>query len=293
MARVSPHVWASRRAEGLIQEWGIAELPIDVEAIARDEGIQVRAMPPTTRGVSGMLLRKGEAFGIGYATWIDNEGFQRFSIAHELGHYFLDDHPEKVVGASGMHQSAAGFASGDKYELEADHFAAALLMPNPLFEQAMGRAGSGFQAIERLARECRTSLTATAIRYAECAEEPVAVVVSDGQRIAYWFASESLKRLRGITWLARGHPVPKTSATAAFNRDRGRVERCDRREATSNVLDWFGDGPDRELSEDVVGLGGYGKTLTVLFAEGWEDEEEDEEGDPGAWEPTFHRSRRR
>lgn len=290
--RASPYVWAGRRAERMVGEWGISALPVDVEAIARDRGIAVRPMPATIRGVSGMLQRAGETYGIAYATFVDNPGVQRFCIAHELGHYFLDGHPEKVLDGAGVHQSRAGFGSGDRYELEADHFAAGLLMPDPLFRRAMARAGTGFRAIERLAGICSTSLTATAIRFAECADEPVAIVVSTGQTVNYWFASDTFKRIPGITWLRKDDPLPRT-ATAAFNGDPTRVERGEHREASSTVREWFGDGPDRELSEDVVGLGSYGKTLTVLFAEDWPDEEDEEDEALGAWEPTFHRSKRR
>lgn len=294
MARATPHVWAARRAERLIGEWGIEALPIDVEAIARQHGIQVQSMPQTIRGVSGMLQRAGEVYGIAYATYADNHGFERFSIAHELGHYFLDGHSEKVLGAGGVHQSRGGFASGDKYELEADHFAAGLLMPTPLFERAMDKAGKGFTAVEHLAELCETSLTATAIRYAEATDDAVAVVVSSGSTIDYWFASDTLKFTPGVEWLKKGEPVPRGTATERFNKDSDRVSRCEREQSSSNVLDWFGDGPDRELSEDVVGLGSYGRTLTVLFAEeSWPDEEDEEDEHLGDFEPKFHRSRRR
>jgi hypothetical protein len=50
----------------------------------------------TTGGVSGMLLRNGDDFGILYATHIKSSGFQRFSISHELGHYFLPGHIDAV-----------------------------------------------------------------------------------------------------------------------------------------------------------------------------------------------------
>lgn len=287
----SPYDWAGRRAEALVREWGLNTLPIDVEKIARDRDIEVRPMPSLVIGVSGMLQRVGENYGIAYATSVDNAGFQRFCIAHELAHYFLEGHPEKLLAATGIHQSHAGFASGDKYELEADHFAAGLLMPNPLFERA--RVGSGFRAIEKLSAKCVTSLIATAIRYVECAEETVAVVISTGQVIDYWFASEAFKGISRIRWLGKGDPVPSGTATAAFNRDQGRVESGERLEESTNVRKWFGDGPDRELSEDIVGLGRYGKTLTILFAEDWPSEDEEEEEQLGAWDPTFHRSRRR
>ena len=78
-------VLAGRRAEKLVGEWGIDALPIDVEAIAREKEILVQPMPENLTGVSGMLQRVGDNYGIAYATFVDNPGFQRFSIAHELG----------------------------------------------------------------------------------------------------------------------------------------------------------------------------------------------------------------
>lgn len=285
---------AGRAAERFLREHGVTTAPVDPIAIAEALEIEVRPMPESTGGVSGMLLRRGNAFGIGYATHISNGGFQRFSVAHELGHYVLPGHLEKVLPAGEMHHSRAGFASKDRFELEADHFAAGLLMPGFLFRKAMLRAGSGFAAIQALADQFDCSLEATAIQYARLSDEPVAIVVSTGERADYWFASEVFKRLPGITWIRKRDLLPAASYTREFNKKLERVVRCERWEQTSSIVDWFGDGPDRELAEDVVGLGGYGRTLTVLFPEGdWPDEEEVDEEDPSAWEPTFHRSRPR
>ncbi len=60
---------------------------------------------------------------------------------------------------------------------------------------------------------------------------------------------------------------------------------------TSNLQRWFGGKRSIEISEDVVGLGRYGKTLTVLYdidipeAE----DEEDEESLIESWTPRFKR----
>jgi Zn-dependent peptidase ImmA (M78 family) len=97
-------------------------------AIARVVGIDVVAKPASARGVSGMSIRND--FVIAYATHIESPGFPNFSIAHELGHYFLEGHVDAVIGPDGVHRSHAGFSSDDRYELEAEHFAAALLMPD-------------------------------------------------------------------------------------------------------------------------------------------------------------------
>ena len=80
---------ASQTAEAFLKEEGIARLPVDPFAIAASRDIDVKGKPEKTEGVSGMLLRHGNNFGIVYATHIPSLGFQRFSISHELGHYFL------------------------------------------------------------------------------------------------------------------------------------------------------------------------------------------------------------
>ena len=114
-----------------------------------------------------MLLHMGGVFGIGYPTHINNQGFRRFSVAHELGHYRLPGHIEAVLGDQGRHFSKAGFRSTGRYEQEADQFASTLLMPAKLFAAAAGRAGDGLQAIKTLQATCETSLEVTAIRYAQ------------------------------------------------------------------------------------------------------------------------------
>ncbi len=62
----------------------------------------------------------------------------------------------------GSHVSKAGFRSTNRYEMEADHFASALLMPAKLFTAAAARAGDGIQAIEVLHAECETSIAGSA-----------------------------------------------------------------------------------------------------------------------------------
>jgi hypothetical protein len=118
---------AKQRAEVLLRDEGITTLPVDPFAIAVSRDIEVRPKPDTAGGVSGMLLRHGDFFGILYATHIGSDGFQRFSIAHELGHFFLDGHIDHILPRDGVHTSHAGFVSADPYELEADQFAAGLL----------------------------------------------------------------------------------------------------------------------------------------------------------------------
>ncbi len=137
---------ASKEAEQLIKRLGITDLPIDPIEIAESFDIMVKSMPADS-GVSGMLIRKGNEFCIGYATHIENEGFRRFSIAHEIGHYVLPGHVDAVLAHEDIHSSNAGFATNDPFEREADIFAASLLMPNDLFTREMKSLGDGLAVV--------------------------------------------------------------------------------------------------------------------------------------------------
>lgn len=284
---------AKQKAEAFLKEEGITSLPVDPFAIAASRDIITEAIPDTTEGVSGMLLRHGDTFGILYATHIPSEGFQRFSVAHELGHYFLDGHIDHILPKDGTHVSYAGFVSADPYELEADYFAVGLLMPRIPFQQIIRRHDPGLSVIEVLARDCRTSLTATAIRYAELTDDAVAVIISTGQTIDYCFLSEAIKSLPEITWLRKGSPVPKGTETARLNAASDRILKAERAVNEIDVMDWLGGTRSVRVTEEVIGLGQYGKTLTVLSSSsiGNEDEivDEDDAEIINQWTPRFHR----
>ena len=290
MTRTDPLAFASLAAEQIIKGLGITSLPVNPTKIAKDKGITVVAKPIDDRGSSGMLVRRGNDFAIAYATHLENEGFENFSIGHELGHFFLPGHVEAVIrGDEGVHVSRAGFNSGDKFEAEADRFSAGLLMPRHLFFPALQRAGSGLAAIEVLRKLCASSMHATAIRYAQCAREPVAIVVSKGGSIDHCFMSEALKRVDGIEWLKKREQIPRETPTFEFNQLSSNVELGVQVNETSNLQDWFGGKHSVEISEDVIGLGGYGKTLTILYdVELPEPEDDDEEKNLiDSWTPRF------
>lgn len=291
MAKDDEFRGATRAAEQLIQDFGIATLPIDPFAIARSRNIDVCAKPSSDSGVSGMLIRVGNLFAIGYATHIENVRFQRFSVSHELGHYFLPGHIDAVIGDSDVHESHAGFTSSNRYEIEADHFAAGLLMPSQFFIPALRCAGRGLAAIESLADSCITSLLSTAIRVIECTADPIAIVVSTGNKIDYCHMSDAFKELDGLTWIRKLQPIPRSSPTFQFNTDPRNIQRGARIQGSSDLQEWFSSDHSVEVAEDVVGLGSYGKTLTVLYDIELPDEEEEDEEESlnESWTPRFHR----
>ena len=100
----------------------------------------------------------------------------RFSVAHELGHYFLDHHRARLLRGGHPHPSHADFTSDLMLEREADHFASALLMPLDQFKGRAKRFSTGLPAMRGLADYFGTSLTSAAIRYVSANLAPVVVI---------------------------------------------------------------------------------------------------------------------
>jgi Zn-dependent peptidase ImmA (M78 family) len=286
---------ARQEGERIAKEYGFDTFPIDPKQIAEKAGIILQAKPPEMNGISGALILAGNEVTIIYSQQHNNSGFENFSIAHELGHYFLPDHPDEIQKQGGAHLSRANFVEGSSIELEADHFASGLLMPSHLVRQFLSEKQLGMDGIIALANEARCSITAAAIRAAECSENPIAIIMSQNDTVAYAFMTESFKNLgQRLRFLRKGSALP-ISATRTFNESPDNVLRVERVCAETTLADWFDGSGQIVLDEEIIGLGNYGYTLTVLSSEELPaDPDEDFDGDEGLeeiWTPRFAYSR--
>ena len=280
---------AAAAAEELVSQLGIDDLPVDVFGIAKTIGVPVKAKPDVSSGVSGALIKIDNDFAIAYATHVRSAGFRRFSVGHELGHLHIPGHAEALLPAGEtMHESRAGYRSENPYEREADEFSANLLMPKRLFRAAMRGASDGLSAILELTDLCETSTLATAIRYANLTSEAMAIVVSEGTTLRYAFLSDELKEFRDINWPKRNSSLPVVP-TARFNRNRRNVIDSVQAEHETPMGDWFGGDHSATLGEEIIGLGQYGRTLTVLTSDLSADEDESDAGLEESWRPRFRR----
>lgn len=270
-------------------------LPVRPKDFARDIDILVQPFAPAQSDVSGFLMQQGSSFMIGYSTNIKNEGFQNFTVAHELGHYFIDDHPSAVL-SGGKHVSRAGFISKDQYEQEADAFATEFLMPWKLIEPIISANVGGFRTIQAIAETCESSVVAAAIRYTQVTRECVAVVVSYGGAIEFMTASTSFKELEGLNWLRRRDSLPPNVPSARFCTRFDWIGACEVAEEGSRLAQWFPGIADRDVEEDIVGLGTYERLLTILVTEQTDSEENDDaDGDDDyidRWKQGIFRSKR-
>ncbi|CAE6883360.1 ImmA/IrrE family metallo-endopeptidase [Vibrio harveyi] len=101
--------------------------PIDLKGLCHLLGIGIQYLP-LENNVSGKLHHDGNRWLINVNS-LHHPRRQRFTIAHELGHYFLHRDSQQDYEDTTFHR---GKAYSEK-ELEADNFAGALLMPKDEF----------------------------------------------------------------------------------------------------------------------------------------------------------------
>lgn len=116
----------------------------------------------------------------------------RFTFAHELGHYFIDNHRNALAqGLTPSHPSFTGFVSDNLVEREADFFASCLLLPKNRVKADCFRRKFEFKLIQELSKKYQTSITATALRYASIRCHPIMVVCSSNSKIKwYWYTDD-------------------------------------------------------------------------------------------------------
>ncbi|MCQ0970103.1 ImmA/IrrE family metallo-endopeptidase [Paracoccus sp. TK19116] len=282
--------WARCEGERIARRFGWTTLPVDPFAIARSEDITVSPLPEADKGVSGVFHIRGHDAFIFYRETPRQPGRERFSVAHELGHFFLEGHPAMIADQGGRHESRAGsFLQRQPIEVEADHFAAGLLMPTAPLRTFLADAPVGLEAIKRLRQKAKVSISAAAITYAQQADHPVAIIVSKGQRIQYAFQSPGLRALGRLIHPRKDDPLP-AGATSHFNSDPSNVAVARQVCGATTAQIWFDGGGALPLDEEVLGLGTSGATLTVLSSEDLprgDPDDSDDEDDDQPWSPTF------
>jgi Zn-dependent peptidase ImmA (M78 family) len=118
----------------------IKSAPVDIEKIAENFRIQIEKQNAEDE-VAGFLLKDFDSKNalIGVNTH-HNPNRQRFTIAHELGHYFLHDYEgvhfdSKTTGLRMYLRNEKSTTGTDLEEREANLFAAELLMPEDLLKE--------------------------------------------------------------------------------------------------------------------------------------------------------------
>lgn len=128
------------RAAQVLADAGVKEAPVDVTSIARSLGVDV-SYSPAEDSLSGFILRNDETgktiIGVNST---QHPLRQRFTVAHEIGHYLLHVkervHVDRREGGYQVKLRNPASSTGTNVEeMEANLFAAELLMPEKFLRE--------------------------------------------------------------------------------------------------------------------------------------------------------------
>lgn len=156
-------------ARELLKRHEVSEPPVPVEKIARAEGIGL-VLKKLEGDISGFLLRQDDGSPLIGVNSHHPRVRQRFTVAHELGHYLLGDEDSLHVDRKFELRLRSNLSSQgvDSDEIEANLFAAELLMPEFLLNHDLEDAQpfdiSDESEVRRLAKKYGVSSQALMIR---------------------------------------------------------------------------------------------------------------------------------
>ena len=160
----------------------------------------------------------------------------RFTLAHELGHFVIDEHRNALKsGLTPSHPSFTNFSSDNEVELEADFFASSLLMPKSRLLKDVFKRKFSFNLIEELATKYQTSITATLIKFASIGNHPIMIVCSIDKKIK-WFKYSDDFPFKYIEALP-GFKVPVNTSAGQYFYENG--TKCEDEFEIIEAEDWF------------------------------------------------------
>ena len=272
-----PALEPAEGARQLLRELNVQGLPIQPREIAEQLQIVVweREMESP---YDGCLMRVGDTWGILLNNLIQSQSRKNFTIAHELGHYYLDggqterqisaaDEGNKVAEFVPQHrcqrEDLRGFDSHRSEEQHANQFAVELLMPSPIFRaDAADLPKIGLSAIDTLAAKYSTSLTSTAIRYTRLSPHVCAIVLSEKGQIKY-FAYSDRFRQNSDCYLPKNKPLHPDSVADLL--DKGRLKEVKEHRQKVPLSYWCSTQSDQALIEQSRRLPRMNQVLSFLW----------------------------
>ncbi len=191
----------------------------------------------------------------------------RFTLAHELGHYFIDEHRNLLAAGKNPHGSSTDGQAKFLVEREANYFASNLLMPKHELLKLIGTAKVSLQSILDAGSHFGVSTQSTAIRCIQDSQCRSAIIMFRAGKTPWHELSVPLQA-SGFTHLRRLHagPPPGGASSKAWASNAPGLSQIF--SSTSTACTWFGghfeDSDKNEIiTEESVRLGARG-VLTLL-----------------------------
>jgi Zn-dependent peptidase ImmA (M78 family) len=137
-----------RDVDTLLSRYSVVQPRVDIARIAESEGAEI-SYERLEDDLSGFYVSGENTFVIGVNRW-HHDNRQRFTIAHELGHHFLHDFDDVHVDRTFRFRSSVSAKAVDIEEIEANTFAAWILIPERMLLSDIRTSGIDLQDDDRI-----------------------------------------------------------------------------------------------------------------------------------------------
>jgi len=215
----------------------------------------------------GLLTFDSESFHIHINAEMGNfKGSKRsrFSIAHELGHYFIPEHNQSIIdGTFPLHTSKFEANQNNAIEQEADYFAACLLMPSVIFKKACYKKVFSLNLIEELSKEFNVSKTAVLLRFTDIDAGTYPLMIFFFRKgVLSSFKKSSDFPFKDVPFKTKiGQPPPKTSVIGEYYLNK---ETKFKEVMEVSVTDWFWRDSNIKLNEQCF-YSDYDYDISILW----------------------------
>ena len=160
---------------------------IDLHAIALNS-CRLRIRFGNLDSAEGRLIARPSGGGTIRISDRLSPGRSRFTIAHEIGHYRMHSYVMSIDGEMELNTW-----SGESKEVEANIFAAELLMPEFLFSVDLKAKAPNWGLVKVLSEKYKTSKIASAIQIIEYTKEPCVLACSSKGSMRWFRTSDSFR----------------------------------------------------------------------------------------------------
>ena len=179
-------------AKNLIHTIDNPLFPLDIGKISCELGIQDIKEVDTDKFEGMLVALKDKNTGfINISRKIREISRKRFTIAHELGHFLITTHSNEY--RCNYNDLNNYYDKTHPQEIEANQFAAELLMPKKYFLKKILKEEPSYQLFQDLTSNFGSSLTSTLIRFKDLTDESIAIVLSENSIIKWALRSEEFK----------------------------------------------------------------------------------------------------
>lgn len=198
---------AMAQGESIIDISDISTLPINVFDIIKEEKLIHTEGDDFGDDFDGRLEYLGHKYLLVYNTKYNKGQYNkskfhprvRFTIAHELGHYFLETH-RNILRSGKIKYSCTTerFQAKKELELQADYFATGLLMPSKILSSVVNSVSEpSLATIQKIASQFQVSMTSMMLRWVKLSHFPCGVFsVNPEGRIEWGWVSERLVEIK-------------------------------------------------------------------------------------------------